>query len=731
MAEVTHKLTLSVDEQNYDAGNFKVRQNDENTQLLDVQITENGIPKKFEGLTPFFCVFPKGMTGNGVSEDKVNTFDSSKGTLKHVMGVNSMIYTGRTEAYFSFRKELKNGEWVEQFSTRSFFYHVEKSIYNVPIKESNYFFTFTELYRKFNQYIEDGKTSWEDFVEQNREIIESVDSGGTVLARQGVFDNFRKWDYSLIEKMANEFSERGINVRWFGAKGDGITDDTQSFKNALDFIRMQLKEQVNVTNILIVPDGEYLVTDTLVLPPYMKIESTGNVNFIYNGTDETRPCLHIKWHGDDPDQFFRRDENFAGFEWQRGAILSGGITFIRHNMNALNLTAVEIAARNNDDRYSGWKNIARSSIEEVTVSRFDIGIQMNPLDLYLFDFTKCHIEDNRINVRIGGGQFKGSPMNCGENIIFNSCILSNAHEVAIDQVFGGFDCTFQNCGIDFNELILRTAEYANNSNIFSGGNLEGNNQVVDSSRGLSSSWRATVIMSKNHLLMHKNAEHAPVFKGYMNLVVDNIYQIAIPNSATKPLQGQGLSYMCDEQVRISFNSPFYLGRPANFLGFLWSERLNRFRYGKSMKDIKEVTFWRNTFKLLIGSDVDTEFTNLGLTSSYKFISGVATYDSLNFGKAIKVPSNELNLRIYSLVKIKAAAIRTVKFEVSSFDYDNVLIEKTTVSPSFIDGAVNTVTTIKARAGLPATTDNIKVNLVVDSFQTNESFELGYVYVDFS
>ncbi|MGM0258208.1 BppU family phage baseplate upper protein [Enterococcus sp. AZ102] len=199
MALVTHKLTLSVLEQNYDAGNFKVRQNDESTQLLDVQIVENGLPKSFEGLTPFFCVFPKGMTGNGISEDIVLKFNAKNGTLQHIMSENSMIYTGRIEAYFSFRKELKNGEWIEQFSTRSFFYSVEKSIYKVQIKDSNYFWTFEELYRKFNQYIENGETSWEDFIESNREILESIDPNGKILEE-------------LIDARASSDGERYENI---------------------------------------------------------------------------------------------------------------------------------------------------------------------------------------------------------------------------------------------------------------------------------------------------------------------------------------------------------------------------------------------------------------------------------------------------------------------------------------------------------------------------------------
>lgn len=175
-------MTLSTTEPNNDVGLIKVRQADDETQIFDVEITENGVIKPFVGLTPFFCLMAREVTGQGVSEEPVKTFDGAKGTLKYTVSANAMQMIGRNEAYFSFRKELSNGEWAEQFSTRSFFYTVERSIYSAKFKDSNYWFTFNELYRLFNEYISSGKSSWEDYVESNREILESIDPGGTILS---------------------------------------------------------------------------------------------------------------------------------------------------------------------------------------------------------------------------------------------------------------------------------------------------------------------------------------------------------------------------------------------------------------------------------------------------------------------------------------------------------------------------------------------------------------------
>ncbi len=242
LTTITHNLTLSTTDFNL-VGDIKVRQSDDETIVFDSKILEHGLVKNFDGLKPFFCLMAREITGQGVSEEPVTVYDETKGTLKYTVSANAMQMVGRNEAYFSFRKELTNGSWAEQFSTRSFYYTVEKSIYTQPFKDSNYWFTFKELYRLFNEYIDSGKLTWEDFmntesdnwkdfIDQNREIIESIDPGGEVLSRMGIFDNFRTGDYTVIEKLKNESYDRGVNVKWF-VKGDG-TDETVALQEAID-----------------------------------------------------------------------------------------------------------------------------------------------------------------------------------------------------------------------------------------------------------------------------------------------------------------------------------------------------------------------------------------------------------------------------------------------------------------------------------------------------------------
>lgn len=83
----------------------------------------------------------------------------------------------------------------------------------------------------------------------------------------GALTSFKPTGSNLIDKLNNEFNDRGVNVKWFGAKGDGIADDSDAIQSAVD-----------TGKSVFVPAGTYLITKTISL----KLQ-----NFIGAGTNQT------------------------------------------------------------------------------------------------------------------------------------------------------------------------------------------------------------------------------------------------------------------------------------------------------------------------------------------------------------------------------------------------------------------------------------------------------------
>lgn len=250
---IRHSITLSTSEPNNEVGNLKIRQGDEQTQTLEVQITADGVPMSFVGYQPFFCAKLGQTAGLGIVEQKITgTMNPANGTLEYVMRPEDWQKVGRQIGYFAFRKMKNDHEWTEQFTTRDFTYNVIPSvtgeIREVKKDGSTYVWTIEDMLRLFKEYIatgkiewenykndertiwetyrlaekinwddyklreknewknykDDEKTTWEKFVEDNREFLENADPGGKIilelLGGRGGFD-------SLGERLDGEHAE--------------------------------------------------------------------------------------------------------------------------------------------------------------------------------------------------------------------------------------------------------------------------------------------------------------------------------------------------------------------------------------------------------------------------------------------------------------------------------------------------------------------------------------------
>lgn len=68
--------------------------------------------------------------------------------------------------------------------------------------------------------------------------------------------------------------ERDFNVRDFGAVGDGVTDDTQAFRDCISYMDSVADDTNKCMLWAVVPPGQYVITDQIVLGDNMGIKGT-------------------------------------------------------------------------------------------------------------------------------------------------------------------------------------------------------------------------------------------------------------------------------------------------------------------------------------------------------------------------------------------------------------------------------------------------------------------------
>lgn len=88
---------------------------------------------------------------------------------------------------------------------------------------------------------------------------------------------------SKVYRSLQQRLDEQVSVRAFGARGDGVTDDTLSIQRALDQLFLDGSggsADQTIRSILYFPPGTYIISDTLHLPPYATLLGSGKNNTV-------------------------------------------------------------------------------------------------------------------------------------------------------------------------------------------------------------------------------------------------------------------------------------------------------------------------------------------------------------------------------------------------------------------------------------------------------------------
>lgn len=230
----------------------------------------------------------------------------------------------------------------------------------------------------------------------------------------------------------------------YGVKADGVTDDLLKMQGVIDELVNMIRSTGKYTNpsVIIMPAGDYKITGTLEIPPYIKLVSVGFVVISYDGSGT---AIEIK-SGEEP-TFYKEMYN-------RGAIINGANGgFIIRNLRDKPEGSIGLDLGN---KLKGKSAFGRYNLCDVAITGFNHAVNLGDIDNYIGKFDRLHLEGNNYSIRV---QNTVSTKNSGENFSFNDCVLANGL-AAILLDTDSFDLTFTGCSFDFLDNVV----------VFKGGN---------------------------------------------------------------------------------------------------------------------------------------------------------------------------------------------------------------------------------------------------------------------
>lgn len=174
--------TLSTTEPYNHLGVLLVRQGNENSEIFDFKIVQNGVPYDLTGLRVLFCTNFKQYI---LVEKEATVLKPKEGLFQFVMDDDCMQRVGNQEGYFEIYQE---GMLLD--TTQNFTYTIQSSIKKMLMDGESYIQRLEDLLNQLNDAIANSNgeidkllEEWMKFVEDNKELLESIDPGGALLNR--------------------------------------------------------------------------------------------------------------------------------------------------------------------------------------------------------------------------------------------------------------------------------------------------------------------------------------------------------------------------------------------------------------------------------------------------------------------------------------------------------------------------------------------------------------------
>lgn len=237
-----------------------------------------------------------------------------------------------------------------------------------------------------------------------------------------------------------------LNVRDFGAVGDGVVDDTLAIQRAIHKLRDEAIEHGDTSHVrsLLFPSGRYMLSDTISTLPWVKLRSAGSVLFDFSRLPLWKNGIVCR------NETMLKPGTLC-FPGNRSPFLDGsGGTISVLGPDADRALGWGVVLGNRDARFSG--EVRDAGGHNVVVSGWRGALRIDPVNTYLSAWTSCRFERNREDA-IYASPLKGPSINSGERMTFYDCTFAQTRR-ALNVETDSQDFVFDACSFDFLEEVI-------------------------------------------------------------------------------------------------------------------------------------------------------------------------------------------------------------------------------------------------------------------------------------
>lgn len=453
-----------------------------------------------------------------------------------------------------------------------------------------------------------------------------------------------------------------INVKQFGAYGDGIHDDTQAIQNAGDFCE-KFNNAFQDTKVLYFTTGEYLTSDTIHLSIACRVRFTGNVAIITSVIDKS--CIKI-----DTKDLITPSTGYLFQQmnaYEEGALIDGdGILVLQHTgsyFNDLTTNCIGLELGDTTNRnLTPSISVSRSYINNIHISGFNVALKLNKYHLYMMTFDNMILSKNTINIKYGDSDALNTGNDIGEKITFNNSLFTVSYCAIELNTLGHF--YFNNCSLDFNGCVFRlNSKQLTNINVV-GGHIEG---IGNIGRGMNVTPENTIGYGQVMCIPESTAGTGACYN--VNFI-GTAFHLSSSIDLTYPLFKSATAwnqYSTDLNINLVNCSGFTYQSPSGLTndvfmsdGNVKIHKLENASTGTRMMHNK------NTDYSGLFSTIDNSLTgtNADSDSSYTTLKGKGfRINGTNYGDSTPFS--------FSIDTTKKLFEKSIKIDISSFDYPSV------------------------------------------------------------